>query len=90
MDFIDLFAGLGGFHYAAESLGHKCVFACEKDKALRELYSINHSVSPTIVYGDIKESKSKVPPHDLLLAGFPCQSFSKGSAPPSGVTQEAL
>jgi DNA (cytosine-5)-methyltransferase 1 len=77
MDFIDLFAGLGGFHYAAESLGHRCVFACEKDKVLRELYVVNHSVSPAIVHGDIKESKSEVPPHDLLLAGFPCQSFSK-------------
>jgi DNA (cytosine-5)-methyltransferase 1 len=77
MEFVDLFAGLGGFHYAAAKLGHKCVFACEKDPTLRKLYSFNHNMHPDLVGGDIADCKNKIPPHDLLLAGFPCQSFSK-------------
>ena len=41
MRFIDLFAGLGGFHMALSRLGHSCVFACEIDNSLRELYERN-------------------------------------------------
>ena len=67
MNFVDLFAGLGGFHYAAASLGHQCVFACEKDSDLRELYSANHGLAPKLVHGDIKLCKNDVPSHDLLL-----------------------
>ena len=74
MRFIDLFAGLGGFHQALERLGHTCVFASELDAALADLYEKNFGVRP---HGDIREAYSKVPPHDILCAGFPCQPFSK-------------
>ena len=73
--FIDLFAGLGGFHIAMQELGHECVFACEINKELSSLYELNFSMQP---HGDIKElDLSLIPEHDILCAGFPCQPFSK-------------
>ena len=73
--FVDLFAGLGGFHQAASSLGGQCVFASEIKDGLREVYRKNFGVVPA---GDIREVEPKlVPDHDLLCAGFPCQPFSK-------------
>jgi len=74
MRFIDLFAGLGGFHQALTSLGHECVFASENDPSLAELYALNFGIKP---HGDIRLSYTKVPKHDILCAGFPCQPFSK-------------
>jgi DNA (cytosine-5)-methyltransferase 1 len=73
--FVDLFAGLGGFHVAAAQLGMQCVFACEIDPDLRSVYERNFGIEPV---GDIKNVQPEdVPPHDLLCAGFPCQPFSK-------------
>jgi len=74
MRFIDLFAGLGGFHQALERLGHRCVFASELGSELATLYERNFGVAP---YGDIREWYESVPAHDILCAGFPCQPFSK-------------
>ena len=73
--FIDLFAGLGGFHQAAARLGGKCVFASEIDSKLRTLYEKNFGLECA---GDIRKiDVTDVPDHDLLCAGFPCQPFSK-------------
>lgn len=73
--FIDLFAGLGGFHLALNSLGHECVFACERDEYLANLYKKNFGIIP---HGDIRAlDLSTIPEHDILCAGFPCQPFSK-------------
>lgn len=75
MRFIDLFAGLGGFHLALNSMGHNCVYASEIDTELRELYYKNFRIKPD---GDIREVLVKdIPEHDILCAGFPCQPFSK-------------
>lgn len=75
MRFIDLFAGLGGFHLALKRLEHECVFACEIDKQMAELYEQNYGIKPQ---GDIKKVDIKnIPPHDILCGGFPCQPFSK-------------
>ena len=76
MKFIDLFAGLGGFHLALKRLGHECVFACEINKLMADLYQKNHGIKPE---GDIRKVniKTDIPPHDVLCAGFPCQPFSK-------------
>lgn len=78
MKFIDLFAGLGGFHKALHELGHECVFASELDPNLRKLYFDNWGIEAK---GDIKKIVEKeiesIPPHDILCAGFPCQPFSK-------------
>lgn len=75
MRFIDLFAGLGGFHLALDRLGHRCVFASEIDNNLSELYEKNFDLRPA---GDIRGVPlSKIPAHDVLCAGSPCQPFSK-------------
>lgn len=75
LKFIDLFAGLGGFHQALVQLGHECVFASELDTDLAELYQKNFGIKP---HGDIRQVDLKViPDHDILCAGFPCQPFSK-------------
>lgn len=75
MKFIDLFAGLGGFHLALENLGHECVFASELDKDLQNTYNLNFGLMP---HGDIRSiPEAKIPKHHILCAGFPCQPFSK-------------
>ena len=78
MDFIDLFAGLGGFHKALSELGHNCVYASESNPTLKQLYKENWGLLPD---GDIRKivenEIEKIPPHDILCAGFPCQPFSK-------------
>ncbi|HOK60847.1 DNA cytosine methyltransferase [Tenuifilum sp.] len=73
--FIDLFAGVGGFHIAMSRLGGKCVFASEIDPSAAETYRINFGIDPLC---DIREvDVSSIPQHDVLCAGFPCQAFSK-------------
>ncbi len=74
LKFIDLFAGLGGFHLALSNLGHECVFASELSSELRDLYEKNFALTP---HGDIRDEWVHVPAHDVLCAGFPCQPFSK-------------
>lgn len=72
--FIDLFAGIGGFHQAMSSFGAECVFASEWDKYASETYLQNYGLKP---HGDItKISEQDIPDHDILCAGFPCQAFS--------------
>lgn len=74
--FIDLFAGIGGFRIAMESLGGKCIFSSEWDKYAQITYEANYGYKP---FGDITTEKVKknIPKQfDLLCAGFPCQAFS--------------
>lgn len=74
--FIDLFAGLGGFHLALRALGHECVFASELKEDLQTLYKQNFPDTP--IFGDITRiDPNDIPPHDIVCAGFPCQPFSQ-------------
>jgi DNA (cytosine-5)-methyltransferase 1 len=76
--FVDLFAGIGGFHAALGAMGGKCVYASEWDKDAARIYERNWNVKPE---GDItlaaNDDVMEVPPHDVLVGGFPCQPFSK-------------
>lgn len=72
--FIDLFAGLGGFRIALESLGGKCVYSNEWDEPVQKVYTDNFGDTPE---GDITQvDENTIPDHDILCAGFPCQAFS--------------
>lgn len=74
--FIDLFAGIGGFRQAMQSLGGICVFSSEWDEAAKQTYFENYGEVP---FGDITlpETKTLIPKKiDVLCAGFPCQPFS--------------
>lgn len=80
MRFVDLFAGLGGFHIALKRLGHECVFASEIDDELRSLYIQNFPEAERKTFGDIRQCRDEVPLHEILCAGFPCQPFSKSGS----------
>lgn len=68
--FADLFAGIGGFRIALESIGGKCIFSSEWDKCAQMTYKANFGDIPN---GDITQIKaSSIPDVDILTAGFPC------------------
>lgn len=74
--FVDLFAGIGGFRIAMQSVGGRCVFSSEWDEAAKQTYFNNYGEVP---FGDITkpEIKALIPDYfDVLCAGFPCQPFS--------------
>ena len=72
--FIDLFAGIGGFHLALSKINGECVFASEWDKDCQKVYEKNFGLKP---HGDITKINEKdIPQHEILCAGFPCQAFS--------------
>ena len=85
LKFIDLFAGLGGFHLALGQMGCECVFASELREDLRRLYAINFpemngktDSGINKIEGDITTVAPRdIPDHDILCAGFPCQPFSQ-------------
>ncbi|SVB91442.1 uncharacterized protein METZ01_LOCUS244296, partial [marine metagenome] len=79
--FIDLFAGIGGFHAAMSGFGGKCVYAVEIDEAATAVYERNWGVSALgDITADATDETMNVPDHDVLCAGFPCQPFSKSGA----------
>ena len=72
--FIDLFAGIGGMRIAFETAGAQCVYSNEWNKYSQQTYYANFGVQPD---GDItKVTAERIPDHDILVAGFPCQPFS--------------
>lgn len=86
LKFIDLFAGIGGFHLALHELGAECVFASEIDVHARKTYEKNFKrISPDLfssgMYNDditkIVNPAKEIPDFDILCAGFPCQPFSQ-------------
>lgn len=87
--FIDLFAGIGGFHTAMHYVGGKCVFASEWDKYARLSYEANYKDIEPKLFKKNKEGKylyfnedinnvipNEIPDFDICCGGFPCQPFS--------------
>ncbi len=76
--FIDLFAGVGGFHQAMRFLGGECVMAAEINQECVKTYNLNFKTEEKQVRGDVnKIDPTSIAPFDVLCAGFPCQPFSK-------------
>lgn len=78
--FVDLFAGLGGFHVALEKLGGEAVFAAEWEPTLNQLYTDNYGLPAWTDLNGLDTDDDihrEVPDHAVLAAGFPCQPFSK-------------
>lgn len=79
--FVDLFAGIGGFHAVGAGMGGSCVAAVEVDEKAAKVYEGNWGIDPL---SDINDRTSgdfvDIPAHDVLFAGFPCQPFSKSGA----------
>ena len=74
--FIDLFAGIGGFHQAMHYLGGECVMASEINQACIDTYKFNFK--HVDIRGDVRKiAPDSIPSFDVLCAGFPCQPFSK-------------
>lgn len=72
--FIDLFCGMGGFRIAFERNNCNCVFSSDIDTFAQKTYAANFNEVP---FGDItKVDEKDIPNHDIICAGFPCQSFS--------------
>lgn len=79
--FADLFAGVGGFHAALSAFGGECAYAVEIDPRAAEVYRRNWGYDPLgDVTLDANDDVMLVPEHDILVAGFPCQPFSKSGA----------
>lgn len=79
--FVDLFAGIGGLRRPFDEIGGRCVFTAEWDRFAQETYRANFRETDNahILAGDIRpyaEDPGRIPGHDVLLAGFPCQPFS--------------
>lgn len=79
--FVDLFAGIGGFAAALRGLGGNPVYSVEIDPAAAKVYELNWGLSPLgDITRDANDGIMRVPSHDVLAAGFPCQPFSKSGA----------
>jgi DNA (cytosine-5)-methyltransferase 1 len=80
LKYVDLFCGIGGFRVATEIVCQEhqikplCVFSSDIDKNAIATYQANYGEKPD---GDITQiAASKIPDHQILFAGFPCQPFS--------------
>ena len=76
--FLDVFAGIGGFRFGFEPRGGECVWSCEIDPYARRTYCANHEEREEDIFPDVREAGPvDVPDHEVLIAGFSCQPFSK-------------
>lgn len=76
--FVDLFAGVGGFHAVLSALGGVGVLAAEIDPAAARVYARNWGITPERDVVEVAAHSDRIPPHTVLAGGFPCQPFSKG------------
>lgn len=73
--YIDLFCGIGSFHYSFQKLGWECVMASDINKAASDTYQANYKMTTR---GDVLDIEpSSIPQYDILCAGLPCQPFSQ-------------
>ena len=80
--FFDMFAGIGGFRSGLESIGgFECVGYCEIDKYAKQAYEAMYDTGGELYFDDARKIvPEQLPDFDLLVGGFPCQSFSIAGA----------
>lgn len=80
--FFDMFAGIGGFRSGLEAIGgFECVGYCEIDKYAKQAYEAMYDTGGELYFDDARKIvPEQLPDFDLLLGGFPCQSFSIAGA----------
>lgn len=76
--FFDMFAGIGGFRSGLEKAGgYECIGFCEIDKYAKAAYKAMYNTENEVYFDDARTiNTDKLADFDLLVAGFPCQSFS--------------
>lgn len=80
--FFDMFAGIGGFRSGLEAIGgFECVGYCEIDKYAKLAYEAMYDTGGELYFDDARKIvPEQLPDFDLLVGGFPCQSFSIAGA----------
>ena len=80
--FLDMFAGIGGFRSGLEAIGgFECVGYCEIDKYAKQAYEAIYDTGGELYFDDARKIvPEQLPDFDLLVGGFPCQSFSIAGA----------
>lgn len=73
---VELFAGIGGFRVGADENGIKTIWANDIDDNAVKVYKSKYG-DDSIIQGDINTLIEKIPDHDILTGGFPCQPFSR-------------
>lgn len=73
---IGLFAGIGGFEYAASLMAWETIAVCEIDKFCQKI--LKHHFPKAILHGDIKTTDFTIyrGKCDIITGGFPCQPYS--------------
>ena len=80
--YFDMFAGIGGFRSGLEAIGgFECVGYCEIDKYAKQAYEAMYDTGGELYFDDARKIVlEQLPDFDLLVGGFPCQSFSIAGA----------
>ena len=80
--YFDMFAGIGGFRSGLEAIGgFECVGYCEIDKYAKQAYEAMYDTGGELYFDDARKIvPEQLPDFDLLVGGFPCQSFSIAGA----------
>jgi len=75
---IDLFAGIGGIRRGFDKAGFKTIFAADLDSACKITYDSNYKLNTPLTIQSVTDiDTSTLDDFDILLGGFPCQSFSQ-------------
>ena len=75
--FMDFCAGIGGGRLGLEKAGLECVAFSEINKEAERTYRLIHNAEHERNFGDLTLiNASDLPDFDLMIAGFPCQTFS--------------
>ena len=77
LTFFDFCSGIGGGRLGLEKSGMTCVGRSETSRLADITYKLLHNTDNDKNYGNLKKlGANNLPDFDVLIAGFPCQTFS--------------